>query len=101
MNYSTFYVYILASKKNGVIYTGITNNLLRRVYEHKHELNNGFTKSYHVKRLVYYEEYNYIDETISREKCIKRWKREWKDNLINGKNPEWKDLYFDLGGKEL
>ncbi len=101
MNDYIFYVYLLASKKDGVIYTGVTNNLIRRVYEHKHNLNHGFTKSYFVKRLVYYEEYNYIDEAIAREKCIKRWKRDWKIKLIEEKNPEWKDLYYDIGGKEF
>lgn len=101
MNNYTFYVYILASKKNGVVYTGITNNLIRRIYEHKHNLNKSFTQSYFVKRLVYFEEYNYIDEVIAREKCIKRWKREWKDKLINETNPYWRDIYYDIEGKEF
>lgn len=96
----SFCVYILASKKNGVLYTGVTNSLVKRVYEHKHNVNEGFTSLYFVKRLVYYEEYKYINDAIAREKCIKRWKREWKDKLINEKNPEWKDLYFEIGGEE-
>ncbi|HMT11816.1 MAG TPA: GIY-YIG nuclease family protein [Ignavibacteria bacterium] len=97
----SFFVYILASKKDGVLYTGVTNSLLRRVYEHKTELNPGFTQMYYVKKLVYYEEYKYVDEAIAREKCIKRWKRDWKIRLIKENNPEWKDLYYDIGGKEL
>jgi len=64
-------------------------------------LNPGFTKEYYVKKLVYYEEYKYVDEAIAREKCIERWKRDWKIRLIEEFNPEWKDLYFDIGGKEL
>ncbi|MBN8583870.1 MAG: GIY-YIG nuclease family protein [Ignavibacteria bacterium] len=96
----SFCVYILASKKYGVLYTGVTNSLVKRVYEHKHNVNEGFTSLYFVKRLVYYEEYKYINDAIAREKCIKRWKREWKDKLINEKNPEWKDLYFEIGGEE-
>ena len=97
----SFFVYILASKKDGVLYTGVTNSLLRRVYEHKTELNPSFTQIYYVKKLVYYEEYKYVDEAIAREKCIKRWKRDWKIRLIKENNPEWKDLYYDIGGKEL
>ncbi len=96
----SFCVYILASKKDGVVYTGVTNCLVKIVYEHKHGVNEGFTNSYFVKRLVYFEEYKYVNEAIAREKCIKRWKREWKDTLINEKNPEWKDLYFEIGGEE-
>jgi len=94
----SFYVYILASKKDGVLYTGVTNCLVKRIYEHKHNLNDGFSKMYFVKRLVYFEEYKYINEAIAREKCIKRWKRDWKIRLIEDDNPEWKDLYSDIGG---
>jgi putative endonuclease len=96
----SFCVYILASKKDGVLYTGVTNCLVKRVYEHKHNENDGFSKRYFVKKLVYFEEYKYIDEAIAREKCLKRWKRDWKIRLIEDKNPEWKDLYFDIGGDE-
>jgi putative endonuclease len=95
-----FFVYILASKKDGALYTGVTNSLVRRVYEHRNQLNEGFTKKYFIKKLVYFEEYNYIDEAIAREKCIKRWKRDWKIRIIEEKNPEWKDLYYGIGGKE-
>ena len=97
----SFAVYILASKKDGVLYTGITNNLIRRVYEHKNGLSDGFSKKFFVKKLVYYEHSDYIDEAIAREKCIKRWKRNWKIELIEKANPEWKDLYFDIGGEEF
>ena len=91
-----YYVYILASKKNGTLYTGVTNNLLKRVYEHKHNLVEGFTKKYNVHQLVYYETTEDINIAIHREKCIKRWKRNWKIELIEKNNPEWKDLYDEL-----
>ena len=87
-----YYVYILASKRNGTLYTGVTNNLSRRTYEHKESLVDGFTKKYNVKILVHYEQTNDIGSAIAREKCIKRWKREWKIKLIEEDNPEWKDL---------
>ena len=88
-----YFVYILASKKNGTLYTGVTGNLIHRVYEHKEGLIEGFTKKYDVKILVYYETHQYIYDAIYREKCIKRWKREWKINLIEAQNPNWEDLY--------
>ena len=91
-----YYVYILASRKNGTLYTGVTNNLIKRVYEHKNNLIEGFTKKYHVHDLVYYEEYNDVIEAISREKQIKKWNRQWKIELIENLNPEWKDLYGEL-----
>ena len=91
-----YLVYILSSKHNGTLYTGVTNDLLRRVYEHKHKLVDGFTKRYHVTQLVYAEEFNDINEAILREKCIKQWKRAWKLKLIEEQNPNWKDLYEDL-----
>ena len=91
-----YYVYILASRKNGTLYTGVTNNLIKRVYEHKNNLIKGFTKKYHVHDLVYYEEYNDVIEAISREKQIKKWNRQWKIELIEKLNPDWKDLYIEL-----
>ncbi|OJW71279.1 MAG: GIY-YIG nuclease [Candidatus Amoebophilus sp. 36-38] len=91
-----YWIYILSSKRNGTLYTGVTNDLLRRVYEHKHKLVDGFTKRYHVTQLVYAEEFNDINEAILREKCIKQWKRAWKLKLIEEQNPNWKDLYEDL-----
>ena len=83
-----YYVYILVSKYNGTLYTGVTNNLSRRIYEHKENLVDGFTKKYNVKMLVHYEQTNDIGSAISREKCIKRWNRDWKIKLIETDNPE-------------
>ena len=87
------FVYILASKKNGTLYVGVTNNLLRRMYEHKEGLIDGFTKRYGIKLLVYYEIHPDITQAIMREKAIKKWLRKWKINLIEKTNPNWKDLY--------
>lgn len=91
-----YYVYVLASKRNGTLYIGATNNLVKRVYEHKNDLVEGFTKKYQVHNLVYFEPYENINEAISREKQIKKWKRYWKIKLINKTNPEWKDLYTEI-----
>ena len=87
-----YYTYILASN-SGTLYIGVTNDLERRISEHKQGLIEGFTNKYDVKKLVYYETYQYIYDAIYREKCIKRWKREWKINLIEAENPNWEDLY--------
>lgn len=89
----TYYVYILASYKNGTLYIGVTNDLKRRVWEHKHELVKGFTKEYGIHSLVYYEQTEDIEAAIIREKQIKAWKRHWKLKLIHSFNPEWEDLY--------
>ncbi|HZX35231.1 MAG TPA: GIY-YIG nuclease family protein [Thermodesulfobacteriota bacterium] len=91
-----YYVYILASKRNGTLYIGVTNDLLRRAYEHKNNLVNGFTKEYGVHSLVYYEQYGDVELAIQREKCLKKWNRKWKLELIEKENPDWKDLYKDL-----
>ncbi len=91
-----YYVYILASKRNGTLYIGVTNDLVKRVYEHKDGLVEGFTKEYGVDRLVYYEQTNDSYSAIEREKRMKKWKRQWKIELIEKFNPEWKDLYKDL-----
>lgn len=91
-----YYIYILTSKRNGTLYTGVTNNLIRRVFEHKNELVNGFTKKYGVKNLVYYEQTDDSKTAILREKRLKTWKRIWKIKLIEDFNPTWKDLYNDL-----
>jgi putative endonuclease len=96
-----YYVYILASKKYGVLYIGVTNNLLRRVYEHKNKLTKGFTEKYFVGKLVYFEQTDSIEAAIVREKQMKRWKREWKIELIEKMNPEWNDLYYEYGGKDV
>ena len=89
-------MYILASKRNGTLYIGVTNNLFRRVYEHKNNLVQGFTQKYNVNNLVYYEMYADIYGAITREKRMKKWKRQWKIDLIEKFNPEWKDLCDDL-----
>lgn len=91
-----YYVYILASKYNGTLYIGVTNNLAKRIYEHKNGLVEGFTKKYNVKILVYYESTSDIQSAISREKCLKKWNRSWKIKMIETQNPEWKDLSLDL-----
>jgi putative endonuclease len=91
-----YYVYILASKRNGVLYIGVTNHLARRAHEHKDGTIEGFTKRYHVDRLVYFEAFDYVDQALAREKALKRWKREWKIELIESTNPDWKDLYLEL-----
>ena len=91
-----YYVYIMASKKDGVLYTGVTNDIARRDLEHKEAKIEGFTKEYFVRMLLYVELHQYIDKAIAREKCIKRWKREWKIRLIEELNPEWKDLSKDI-----
>lgn len=90
------YIYLLANKHNNVLYTGVTNDLIRRVYEHKNKLVAGFTKKYNVDRLVYYEVCGSIITAIEREKLIKGWSRKKKQDLINVLNPEWTDLYRTL-----
>ena len=91
-----YYVYILTSKRNGTLYIGVTNDLVRRVYEHKHDLVKGFTKRYGVHMLVYYEKTESAEAAIQREKRLKFWKRKWKIRLIEEKNPEWNDLYDEI-----
>lgn len=86
----------MTNKKNGVLYTGITNDLIRRVYEHKNNLADGFTKKYNAHILVYFEILHDSYSAITREKRIKEWKRQWKINLIEKDNPEWRDLYPEL-----
>jgi len=90
------YVYLLANKHNNVLYTGVTNDLVRRVYEHKNKLLAGFTKKYNVDRLVYYEVCGSIIVAIEREKQIKGWSRKKKIDVINALNPEWNDLYQSI-----
>jgi len=91
-----YFVYILASKRNGTLYIGLTNNLLKRVHEHKNDLLNGFTKKYSMHMLVYYEVFRNINDAITREKRMKKWDRQWKIKLIEKSNPEWEDLYYNL-----
>ena len=91
-----YYVYIVANRKWGTIYTSVTNYLIRRIYEHKQGLADGFTKKYQVHHLVYFEVHIDINEAILREKVIKKWRREWKFNLIEKNNPHWVDLYPEI-----
>ena len=91
-----YYVYILASKRNGTLYIGVTSNLIKRVYEHKNNLVEGFTHKYDIHNLVYYEMTESVESAIRKEKQLKKWKREWKIRLIEKGNPEWKDLYQEL-----
>ena len=92
----SYWIYMLASQKNGTLYIGVTSDLIRRVYEHRNHLLEGFTKEYDVSRLVYYEEYDDIGLALTREKQLKKWNRAWKLKLIESNNPSWKDLYEDL-----
>ena len=89
-------VYLLASRRNGTLYTGVTSDLIQRVWQHKNDLVEGFTRRYGVHRLVWYELYDTMETAIAREKAIKEWKRTWKIRLIEGFNPEWADLYESL-----
>ena len=92
----TYYVYILASKRNGTLYIGVTNDLERRLYEHRNNLIEGFTNKYNVHHLVYYEDVNDVQSALQREKQLKRWTRKWKIELIEKVNPEWLDLAEDF-----
>ncbi len=89
----TYYVYILASQKHGTLYIGVTNDLVRRVYEHREHVADGFTKKHRVTKLVYFEECSDIEGAIVREKRLKSWKRDWKIELTENLNPEWADLF--------
>ena len=92
----SYYVYILASRRNGTLYIGVTNDLVRRIGEHKAKLVPGFTRRYGVDKLVYFEEYTSILEARARERTLKRWQRAWKLELIEKLNPQWRDLTDDL-----
>ena len=91
-----YYVYIMASGRNGTLYIGFTSNLVQRVFEHKHHLLPGFTARYSVDKLVYFERFEDVNEAIRHEKRLKEWKRNWKKDLIEKFNPDWRDLYDDL-----
>ena len=91
-----YFVYIMASARYGTLYVGVTNDVMRRSWEHKHDLLEGFTKKYGVHMLVYYELFADVNDAIAYEKRLKRWRRTWKIELIQKKNPEWRDLYDDL-----
>lgn len=90
------YVYILTNQNNQVLYVGVTSNLIKRIFEHKHKLIDGFTKKYNVNKLVYFEIFNDIEEAIKREKQLKNWHRDWKFNLIADQNADFKDLYDEI-----
>ena len=92
----TYWVYLLARKRDGTLYLGVTNNLGRRIWEHRNKIHAGFSARYGVDRLVWYEGYDRIDEAIAREKAIKKWRRAWKIALIEALNPDWVDLYESL-----
>jgi putative endonuclease len=98
MGARSYYVYILASRIGGTLYIGVTNDLIRRVYEHKSGDAEGFTKSYGVTRLVYFEYFGEIEQAIRREKRLKKWPRAWKVSLIEKDNPNWIDLYPEISG---
>ncbi|MEM1258519.1 MAG: GIY-YIG nuclease family protein [Bacteroidota bacterium] len=91
-NVHQYYVYIISNQKNGTLYIGMTNDLERRVFEHKNKLIEGFTKKYGLTQLVYFEVYQYVNDAILREKRMKKWKRQWNIDLIEEENPEWNDL---------
>ena len=90
-------VYILASKRNGTLYIGVTSDLVKRVWQHKNDVVEGFTKKYGVHTLVYYELHADMTEAIVREKRLKKWNRAWKIELIEKENPQWRDLWPELG----
>ena len=92
-----YYIYIVMNKTNTVNYTGVTNDLVRRIYEHKNDVVDGFTKKYQVHKLVYFEEFDDINIALNREKEINGWKKNKKFQLVFQKNPDFKDLYEDLG----
>jgi putative endonuclease len=88
-----FWTYILASRFNGTLYIGVTSDLVKRIWEHKNNVVEGFTKKYDVHNLVYFEEHSTVENAIKREKRLKKYNREWKKNLIEKDNPRWEDLY--------
>jgi putative endonuclease len=90
-------VYIVASQRNGTLYTGVTSNLLARIHQHRHGLVRGFTRKYGVKLLVWFEQHSTMEFAITREKRIKKWNRAWKLKLIEADNPDWRDLAEDFG----
>ena len=92
----TYYVYIITNKLNSVLYIGITSNLVKRIWEHKNKVVDGFSNKYNLNKLVYYEICNDIEQAIKREKQLKNWHRAWKDNLIKEKNPEFLDLFSSI-----
>ncbi len=96
----SYWVYVLASRIGGTLYIGITNDLIRRVYEHRIKAVPGFTKRYNVGRLVYFEQFSDVEFAIRREKRLKKWPRAWKIRVIEEANPDWHDLYPGIAGQE-
>ncbi len=94
----TYYTYIMASKRNGTLYVGITSDLIKRVYEHKNNQVEGITSQYKVRQLVYFEQHLEVTAAIRHEKRLKKWHRQWKLALIEIDNPQWQDLYFEITG---
>jgi putative endonuclease len=94
-NYN-FYVYITTNWNHTILYIGVTNDLKRRIFEHRNKLVAGFTQKFNVNKLVYYEHFSKIDDAIKREKNLKRWRREWKIDLISNMNPDWRDLFDEI-----
>jgi len=90
-----YYVYILSNLKKGTLYIGMTNDLERRMFEHKNKLVEGFSKNYNLDKLVYFEQFQYVNDAIKREKQLKNWNRQWKIDLIEDDNDDWNDLSFD------
>ena len=91
-----YFVYIMASQRHGTLYVGVTNNLIRRVYEHREKITPGFTSKYNVNRLVWFDQTDSIEAAIQHEKRLKHWQRAWKIEMIEKANPEWEDLYSSL-----
>ena len=91
-----YYIYVLSNTRNTVLYIGVTNNLKRRIFEHKEKLLDGFSKKYNCNKLVWYEHTNCVESAIAQEKRMKKWKRAYKENVIREMNPEWKDLPVEL-----
>ena len=93
-----YFVYIIASERHGTLYVGVTNNLIRRVYEHREKITPGFTSKYNVNRLVWFDQTDNIEAAIQHEKRLKHWQRAWKIEMIEKANPQWEDLYSSLLG---
>ncbi|MDP4000626.1 MAG: GIY-YIG nuclease family protein [bacterium] len=96
MSSKSYFVYILASKKDGIFYIGVTSDLIKRIYEHRNDIIMSFTKKYKIDKLVYFEQTNNVNAAITREKQLKNWHRQWKINLIEENNPDWTDLYSKI-----